>query len=56
MQPNNQVQKPFFARFLENQADAKATTAQQEERLSGQLTETQTTLKFPSDWDDADWG
>ncbi|HEY1165101.1 microviridin/marinostatin family tricyclic proteinase inhibitor [uncultured Chitinophaga sp.] len=55
MQPNNQAQKPFFAKFLENQANAKVTTAQQEAGLTAEQAESQTTLKFPSDWDEEDW-
>jgi hypothetical protein len=54
MQPNNQAQKPFFATFLENQANAKVTTAQQEAGLAAEQAENQVTLKWPSDWDDDD--
>ena len=49
MQPNNQVQKPFFAKFLESQANAQATTAQ-EAGLTAEQAKSLTT-KFPSDND-----
>ena len=56
MQPNNQAQMPFFAKFLESQANAKVTATQQQAAQVAEQAENQTTLKFPSDNDEEDWG
>jgi hypothetical protein len=48
MQPKDQEQTPFFARFLEKQEEAAQQDVAQEAA-------TETTLKFPSDNDDSDW-
>jgi hypothetical protein len=53
MQPNNQAQKPFFAKFLENQAGAKEAAMEQEAGLTIKQAESKT-LKFPSDDDEVD--
>ncbi|HEU4553588.1 MAG TPA: microviridin/marinostatin family tricyclic proteinase inhibitor [Chitinophaga sp.] len=49
MQPNTQIQKPFFAQFLESQAP------QQENEGPVQTAENKMTLKFPSDNDEEDF-
>jgi hypothetical protein len=55
MQPNNQVQKPFFAQFLESQANV--TEQQNSWEGTGKLIDApggDVTQKFPSD-NDEEW-
>ena len=56
MNQNEQLQRPFFARFLEAQKTAKETTNENKQGEQNSITfpifDTEHTLKYPSDSDE----